>query len=80
MADTWLPSLITATPQEGFELALKLSRKGVAETQPSTEIRGHLRAAYSQDTAQLIHASHVAAVHFQTIAAANGWWRESGQA
>ena len=24
MADTWLPSLITATPQEGFELAITL--------------------------------------------------------
>ena len=29
MADTWLPSLITATPQEGFELAITLSRRGV---------------------------------------------------
>ncbi len=29
MADTWLPTLITDTPQQGFELAITLSRKGV---------------------------------------------------
>ncbi len=77
MDEIWLPSLLTPTPQAGFELALKLSRKGVAATQPSAEVRSHLRAAYEQDTAQLIHASHVAAVHFQTIAAANNWWRDA---
>ncbi|MGB3899938.1 MAG: hexameric tyrosine-coordinated heme protein [Rhizobiaceae bacterium] len=27
MADTWLPTLKTATPQEGFELATKLARR-----------------------------------------------------
>lgn len=80
MAELWLPTLATRTPQEGFELALKLARKGVAETQPSAEVRGQLRASYSQDTAQLIHASHVVAVHFQTIASANGWWREGANA
>ena len=75
MDEVWLPSLITPTAQAGFELALKLARKGVAATQASPEIRGKLRSAYEQDTAQLIHASHVVAVHFQTIAAANDWWR-----
>lgn len=25
--DTWLPTLITATPQEGFELAVTLARR-----------------------------------------------------
>ena len=28
MTDTWLTSLITDTPQEGFELAITLSRRG----------------------------------------------------
>lgn len=27
--DLWLPSLQTDTPQEGFELAITLSRRGV---------------------------------------------------
>ena len=75
MSDTWLPSLKTETPQAGFELAVKLARVGVKVTQPSDEVRSHLRAAYEQDTAQLMAASHVIAVHFQTVAAANNYWR-----
>ena len=75
MSDNWLPSLKTDTPQAGFELAIKLSRMGVKITQPSDEVRSHLRAAYEQDSAQLIATSHVIAVHFQTVAAANNWWR-----
>jgi hypothetical protein len=80
MADLWLPTLKTATPQEGFELAAHLARKGVGLTQPSAEIRGSLRAAYDHDTVQLMQASHVIAVHFQTIAAANDWWRGGASA
>jgi aconitase B len=75
MSDTWLPSLKTETPQAGFELAVKLARVGVKVTQPSDEVRSRLRAAYEQDTAQLMAASHVIAVHFQTVAAANNYWR-----
>jgi hypothetical protein len=75
MADTWLPSLTAPTPQAGFELAVKLARMGVKVTQPSDEIRDKLRASYEQDTAQLIAISQVVATHFQTIAAANGYWR-----
>ena len=75
MADTWLPSLVTPTPQAGFELAVKLSRMGVKLTQPSDQVRDKLRAAYDQDSAQLIAASQVIAIHFQTIAAANNHWR-----
>lgn len=76
MADTWLPSLKTATPQEGFELATKLARVGVKVTQPSAEIRDKLRAAYKQDSTQLIASSQVIAIHFQTVAAANNYWRD----
>ncbi len=75
MTEPWLASLITPTPQAGFELAIKLARMAVKMTQPSDEVRTHLRTAYAQDTAQLIAASHVVAVHFQTVAAANGHWR-----
>lgn len=76
MAETWLPSLKTAGPQEGFDLAAKLARVGVKLTQPSAELRDKLRASYEQDTAQLIASSQVIAIHFQTIAAANGYWRD----
>jgi hypothetical protein len=75
MSDVWLPSLKTDTPQTGFELAVKLSRMGVKVTQPSDEVRSHLRAAYEQDSAQLIASSRVIAAHFQTVAAANNYWR-----
>jgi len=74
-ADSWLPSLQTETPQEGFELALKLSRMGVKSTQPNKEVLFRERAKYSQDGEALIHASEVIAVHFQTVAAANDYWK-----
>ncbi|KMQ76182.1 hexameric tyrosine-coordinated heme protein [Marinobacter subterrani] len=74
-ADTWLPSLVTDTPQEGFELAIKLSRMGVKSTQPNKEILFRERAEYSQDAKALIHASEVIAVHFQTVAEANDYWK-----
>jgi len=76
MAEIWLPSLKTATPQEGFELATKLARLGVKLTQPSAEVRDKLRAAYEQDAAQLIASSQVIAIHYQTVAAANNYWRD----
>ncbi|MBB5222121.1 hypothetical protein HNP73_002057 [Amaricoccus macauensis] len=76
MADSWLPSLRTATAQEGFELATKLARVGVKLTQPSAEVRDRVRAAYEQDAAQLIASSQVIAIHFQTVAAANNYWRD----
>lgn len=76
MAETWLPSLKTATPQEGFELAARLARLGVKLTQPSAEVRDRLRASYEQDSAQLINSSQVIAIHFQTVAAANNYWRD----
>lgn len=75
-ADTWLPSLITETPQEGFALAITLSQKGVAATQKDPEIRRQKRADYHDVPDSLIAASHVIATHFQTIAAANDYWRE----
>lgn len=74
--DLWLTSLITSTPQEGFELAIKLARKGVAYTQPSAEIREKLRPIYSENADSLTAASQVVAIHFQTVAAANNYWKD----
>lgn len=73
--DTWLKSLKTDTAQEGFELAITLARKGVAYTQPSAEIREKLRPIYSEDPNSLTAASQVVAIHFQTVAAANNYWK-----
>jgi hypothetical protein len=75
MADPWLPTLITDGPEEGFMLAMKLSRKAVGLTQPDAEVRSRLRPTYAEDSDDLIAASLVVATNFQTIAAANGYWR-----
>jgi Hexameric tyrosine-coordinated heme protein (HTHP) len=74
MSEPWLTSLLTDTPQAGFDLAIKMSRVGVKVTQPSDDIRKELRAAYDHDTAQLIASSQVIAINFQTVAAANSYW------
>ncbi|MCZ2405648.1 MAG: hexameric tyrosine-coordinated heme protein [Burkholderiales bacterium] len=76
MADTWLPTLITATPQEGFELAITLSRRGVKYTQPDSEVLHKLRPEYANDHQALTAASQVIALNFQTVAAANNYWRK----
>lgn len=74
--DLWLKSLITETPQEGFELAITMARKGVAYTQPSADVRDKLRPVYSEDPNSLTAASQVIAINFQTVAAANNYWRD----
>lgn len=73
---SWLPTLITTTPEEGYDLALKLSRMAIKKTQPSDEIRGKLRPIYENDADALISVSHVVAVNFQTVSAANNYWRD----
>ena len=73
--DSWLPSLIVETPEKGFDLAIKLSRVGVKKTQPSDEVRARLREIYENDADALIASSQVVAINFQTIAAANNYWR-----
>lgn len=75
--DQWLRSLRTGTPQEGFELAIRLSQKGVEYTQPDAEVRRVIRPRYSRDADNLIAVSQVIAINFQTVAAANDYWREN---
>lgn len=76
MAETWLTTLITDTPQAGFELAIALSRRGVKYTQPDAEVLHQLRPIYSNDADSLIAASQVVALNFQTVAAANNYWHK----
>ncbi len=75
MADSWLPTLITATPEEGFQLAVKMSRMGVKTTQPNVETLHKLRPEYAENADSLTAASQVIAVNFQTVAAADNYWR-----
>ena len=73
--EIWLESLITKTPQEGRELAIKMARKSIAAIQTDPEKRKQLRSSYAEDTAQLISSAQVIAFEFQTIAQANNFWR-----
>lgn len=69
--EDFVPTLLTATPFEGRQLAIKLARKTIAAIQPDADIRSRLRADYDHDTAKLMLAGQVVALEFQTIAAAN---------
>jgi hypothetical protein len=74
--ETWLPSLITDTPAEGFDLAVSIARKAVTTTQTDVETLHALRPAYAHDPESLINVSGVVASYFATIAEANDFWRE----
>lgn len=76
MSETWLPTLITDTPEEGYDLAMKLARKAVGMTQPDAEVRKLLRPVYTTNPDSLTFASQVVAINFQTVAAANNYWRD----
>ena len=47
--DNWLPTLITPTPTEGYDLAVKLSRMAIKKTQPDAAVRDRLRPEYAED-------------------------------
>lgn len=77
--EIWLESLITATPQEGRELAIKMARKSIAAIQTDAETRKKMRADYANDTAQLIASANVIAIEYQTVAAANNYWKNEAK-
>ncbi|HZP54420.1 hexameric tyrosine-coordinated heme protein [Actinocrinis sp.] len=68
-------TLITASPEEGRALALKMARLVIKATQPDTAVRENLRSHYAQNPDALISIAHVVAVEFATIAVANNYWR-----
>lgn len=74
--DVWLESLITATPQEGRELAILMARKTIGAIQSDPEVKKRLRPAYAEDAGLLIASAEVVAREFQTVAAANNYWRK----
>ena len=68
-------TLITATPEEGRQLAIKLARLIVKATQPDEDVRKRLREVYANDAGFLLQVSQITAIEFATIAAANDHWR-----
>ena len=47
---TWLPSLRTEDPEQGYELAIKLARMAVKKMQPDDDVRAALRQDYASRT------------------------------
>ncbi len=68
-------SLITKTPEEGRQLAVKMARLTIKITQPDAEVRTKLRPVYAEDGAMLIAIGQTVALEFATIAQANNYWR-----
>lgn len=68
-------SLITKSPEEGRQLAIKMARLVIKATQPDAAMREKLRPIYAEDAAMLIAIGQVVATEFATIAAANNYWK-----
>ncbi|MEO9852308.1 MAG: hexameric tyrosine-coordinated heme protein [Reichenbachiella sp.] len=68
-------TLITASPEEGRQLAIKIARLTIKITQPDAEVREKLRPIYVEDAAMLISIGAAVAAEFATIARANNYWR-----
>lgn len=69
-------TLITSTPEEGRQLAIKLSRLIIKATQPDSGVREKRRDMYANDPAMLIATEQTVAIEFATIAAANNYWKK----
>ena len=69
-------TLITATPEEGRALAITIARHMIHNIQPDLDVLKGGRPNYAANPDSLIAASQVVAIEFQTIAAANNYWRK----
>lgn len=68
-------TLITPTAEEGRALAIMMARHSIHNIQPGLDVLKAGRPAYSTSPDSLIAVSQVIAIEFQTIAAANNYWR-----
>jgi hypothetical protein len=68
-------TLLTDSPEEGRALAFAIARHTVHNIQPDLDVLMAGRPVYSTSPDSLIAASQVVAIEFQTIAAANNYWR-----
>jgi glycerate-2-kinase len=68
-------TLITASPEEGRQLAIKMARLIIKATQPDAGVRERLRPVYAEDPTMLIAIGQTVATEFATIAAANNYWK-----
>lgn len=68
-------TLITPTAEEGRALAITMARHSIHNLQPDLDVLKAGRPLYSESPDGLIAASQVIAIEFQTVAAANNYWR-----
>jgi len=69
-------TLLTDTPEEGRILAITMARHMIHNIQPDLDVLKAGRPNYAANPDSLIAASQVVAIEFQTIAAANNYWRK----
>ena len=70
-------TLITETPEKGRALAMLIAQHTIHNIQLDLEVLKELRKSYAFDPDSLTAASQVVAIEFQTIAAANKYWRKA---
>jgi hypothetical protein len=68
-------TLITETPEEGRQLAMLIARHTIHNIQPDLDVLKAGRPKYAANPDSLTAAAQVVAIEFQTIAAANNYWR-----
>lgn len=71
----YMPSLITATPLEGRQLAILMVRKTVGTIQRDGKIKHAVRDIYAEDPMMLMRAVELVNKEFAIIAIANNYWR-----
>jgi hypothetical protein len=71
----YMPSLITATPLEGRNLAITIVRKTVGTIQRDGKIKHAVRDIYEKDPMMLMRAVELVNQEFAIIAVANNYWR-----
>lgn len=74
--DNYMPSLITESPYEGRQLAIKIVRKTIGTIQTDGAAKHRVRAKYAEDPELLMQAAELVAIEFKTIAIANDYWRK----
>jgi len=71
----YMPTLITATPLEGRQLAITIVRKTVGTIQRDGKVKHAVRDVYEKDPMMLMRAVELVNLEFAIIAEANNYWR-----
>lgn len=54
---------------------IKMARKSIGAIQSDPEVKKRLRGEYAENAELLILSAQVVTIEFQTVAAANNYWR-----